>query len=501
MKQPGEQTCATNRTIFSTAWGTIPFLLRLSPSHGRSRVLQRRDVWKISMIAIPVCLSLISDANDAPVKALRHALLRLCWIFSITIAVLLGSTTPAATAAQANLSEEHWIGTWATAPQPALPGNVDMFQKQTLRVIVHTSAGGKKVRIKISNTYGDQPLQIGGAHIARRTAGAEINSASDRKLLFQGKPSVSVPAHSQIMSDPVGLEAPALSDLAISLFLPQATKATTSHILALQTSYVSTTGDFTQKVELPVEKTIDSWPFLTGVDVVPPPDGATIVALGSSLTDGDGSTTEANHRWPDALAERLQKAGGTNSRLGVLNLGIIGNRLLHDSPQVPASPFGAALGESGLARFERDVLSQPGIKYVFVCLGMNDILFPGFAFTPAAETVSAQDIIAGYRQLIARAHHKHIRIIGTTIPPFENAFFKKPHVEFYTPEREAVREEVNAWILHSGAFDSVVDFDTPVRDPAHPTRIRPDYDSGDHLHVNDAGYIATANAVPLSLFD
>lgn len=435
-------------------------------------------------------------------KISGRALRSRSWMFSISMLLVMVSSIPqSTTAAQANLAREQWIGTWATAPQPALPGEIDTFRNQTLRLIVHTSAGGKKVRIKISNTYGDQPLQIGSTHIARRTVGAEIDSAADRKLVFQGHASVSVPAHSQVLSDPVELDVPPLSDLAISLFLPQGTQATTSHILALQTSYVSTTGDFTQTTKLPVEKTIDIWPFLTGVDVVASPEGATIVALGSSLTDGDGSTTDANHRWPDALAERLQKAGGTKSGLGVLNLGVIGNRLLHDSPLVPSSPFGAALGESGLARFERDVLSQPGVKYVFVCLGVNDILFPGFAFTPADEKVSAKDIIAGYRQLIARAHKKNIRIMGTTIPPFEGAFFKKPHVEFYTPEREAVRQEVNTWILQSGAFDAVVDFDAPVRDPAHPTRIRADYDAGDHLHVKDAGYSATGNAVPLSLFE
>ena len=454
------------------------------------------------MLPTSVYSSLTCSVQNELVKAPRRAFRSRCWIFSVSTLIVLASITPTAvTAAQANLDREHWIGTWATAPQPAMPRSIDIFQSQTLRLIVHTSAGGKKVRIKISNTYGDQPLQIGAAHIARRTAGAEIDSASDRKLLFQGEASLSVPAHSQILSDAVEVEAPALSDLAISLFLPVATKATTSHILALETSYVSTTGDFTQAVKLPVEKTIDSWPFLTGVDVVASPEGRTIVALGSSLTDGDGSTMDANHRWPDALAERLQKAGATKSRLGVLNLGIIGNRLLHDSPQVPASPFGAALGESGLARFERDVLSQPGVKYVFVCLGINDILFPAFNFTPVGEKVGAKDIIAGYRQLIARAHKKGIRIIGTTIPPFENAFFKKPHAEFYTTEREAVRQEVNTWISQSGAFDAVVDFEAAVRDPAHPTRIRTDYDSGDHLHVNDAGYIATGNAVPLSLFE
>ena len=232
---------------------------------------------------------------------------RIVSIATVMVVVLI--IVEAASAAQANLAREHWIGTWATAPQPALPGEIDTFRNETLRLIVHPSAGGKEVRIKISNTYGDQPLLIRGAHIARRTAGAEIDSASDRKLLFQRHASVSVPSHSQILSDPVEFEAPALSDLAISLFLPQSTKATTSHILAPQTSYVSSTGDFTGAVKLPVKKTIDSWPFLTGVDVVAPFDGATIVALGLSLTDGDGSITDADHRWPDALAERLQKAG------------------------------------------------------------------------------------------------------------------------------------------------------------------------------------------------
>jgi lysophospholipase L1-like esterase len=294
---------------------------------------------------------------------------------------------------------------------------------------------------------------------------------------------------------------PALSDLAISLFFPENTAATTSHLLAQQTNYVSPEGEFAASVKFPVGKTIHSWPFLTGVDVEAASHGATIVAFGSSLTDGDGSTSDANHRWPDALAERLQKAGGSKSQLGVLNLGIIGNRLLHDSPQTPDSPFGAALGESGLARYERDVLEQAGVRYVFVALGINDIAFPAFPFTPPAEKVSARDIISGYHKLIARAHQKGIRIIGTTIPPFENSFFRRPHVEFYTPEREVVRQEVNAWILHSREFDGVVDFDAVLRDPAHPTQLRPDFDSGDHLHVNDAGYTAKAMAIPLSLFD
>ena len=261
---------------------------------------------------------MINKKRHDTLKIPGHALRGRCWMLSIAMLLVLVSTIPRATkAAPADLASEHWIGTWATAPQPAIPGDIDTFQNQTLRLIVHTSVGGKKVRIKISNSYGDQPLQIGGSHIARRTAGAEIDSASDRKLLFQGQASVSVPAHSHGSgSDSVELDAPALSDLAISFFLPQATKAATSHILALQTSYVSIMGDFTHAVKLPIEKTIDTWPFLTGVDVVAAPDGATIVALGSSLTDGDGSTTDANHRWPDALAERLQKAGSNGAATG-----------------------------------------------------------------------------------------------------------------------------------------------------------------------------------------
>ena len=439
---------------------------------------------------------------NALLKAPRVARRNCGWMLVVFAAALAGATNPEmASGGNDYQAGGNWIGTWATASQPFLPGKVESLRNQSVRLIVHTSAGGKKVRIKISNTYGDQPLQIGGAHIARRTSGADIDPTSDRTLRFRGQRSISVPARSLVVSDPVDLEVPALRDLAISFFFSEATTATTSHSLAQQTNYVSPEGDFTASVKFPVAKAIRSWPFLTGVDVGASSYGATIVALGSSLTDGDGSTLDANRRWPDVLAERLQKAGGSKSQLGVLNLGIIGNRLLNDSPKTSDNPFGAALGESGLARFERDVLEQASVKYVFVGLGINDIAFPAFPFTPANEQVSAKDIISGCRQLIARAHKKGIRVIGTTMPPFENSFFRKPAVTFYTHEREAVRQKVNTWILHSGAFDAVVDFDSAVRDPNHPTQIRSDYDSGDHLHVNDAGYIAQASVIPLSLFD
>lgn len=394
-----------------------------------------------------------------------------------------------------------WIGTWATAAQPFLPKVLQDYQKQTLRLIIHTSAGGKKARVRISNTYGDQPLLIGAAHIARRTSEAEIDPASDRALTFQQKSSTTIPAGQTVISDPVEIDVPALSDLAISLFLPQSAEAKTVHAMAKQTSYVSAeSGDVCAARKFPVAKTIHAWPFLTGVDVEAPAGSFSIVAFGSSLTDGDGTTVDANGRWPNVLALRLQKDPGRRVEIGVLNEGIIGNRLLTDSPKRPDNPFGAALGEAGLARFERDVLNQAGVKYVVLGLGINDILFPAFPFTPVSEKVSADEVIAGYRQLIARAHQKGIRIIGTTNPAFENAFFEEPPVHFYSAEREATRQKVNAWILSSGEFDAVVDLDSVLRDPARPTRLLPAYDSGDHLHPNNAGAAVEGNAFPLNTF-
>jgi lysophospholipase L1-like esterase len=408
---------------------------------------------------------------------------------------------------------KRWIGTWATAPQHFVPENIDTFRNQTLRLIVHTSAAATKVRVKISNTFGDQPLLIGRAHIARRVSEADIDPAADRALTFGGRASTKVAARSMVISDPVDLNVPALSDLAISLFLPESTKATTSHVLALQTSYISDKiGDATGAVSFPMARPIASWPFLTGVDVAASPRAATIVALGSSLTDGDGSTNDANRRWPDVLAERLQKARDRGAELGVLNEGLIGNRLLSDSdsPRQAGGPaplgavfaqLGPALGQSGLERFERDALAQAGVKYVIVALGVNDILFAG-SFIPASESVNAQSITSGYRQLIARAHKKGIRVLGSTIPPFEHAIFRSPfYGGFYNPDKERVRQEVNAWIRSRGEFDGVIDFDEAVRDPNHPTQLLPAYDSGDHLHVNDAGNIAQGNAISLALFE
>lgn len=395
---------------------------------------------------------------------------------------------------------ERWVGTWAAAPQPALPGKVLTVQNQTVRLIVHSSVGGQRVRIRISNIYADRPLIIGSAHIARRMTGSVIDTATDRVLSFDGQTKVSIPSGSIGVSDPVTLTVPPLTDLAISLFFPETTVVTTAHSLASQTSYISNAGDFAVQGSLPVARTVRSWPFLSGIDVGSPPRGATVIAFGSSTTDGDGSSLDSNHRYPDVLAARLQRADDALRQLGVINEGIIGNRLLNDSPLEMRLRFGAALGQAGVTRFERDVLSQPGAKYVIVALGINDIVFPG-TFTPASAAIQPEDVIAGYRLLIARAHGRGLRVIGTTIPPFENSAFVDPPLRFYTTDKEAIRRRVNEWILGpERLFDGVVDFDAVLRDPTHRSRLLPAYDAGDHIHMNDAGYAASANAIPLSLF-
>jgi lysophospholipase L1-like esterase len=301
-----------------------------------------------------------------------------------------------------------------------------------------------------------------------------------------------------VLSDPVDLDVPALSDLAVSLYLPGTVQATTIHGSAFQTNYVSLAGDFTGAATLPTQRTITSWPFLTEVDVSAPGAGA-IVALGDSITDGAVTTVDANRRWPDLLSLRLQTTRdqatspalrALNSRLGVVNRGIGGNRLLRDPGEQPL------FGRAALARFDRDVLATAGVRHLIVLIGINDIGHPGTGTIPVSEAVTAQDLIAGYRQLIARAHTKGIPVYGATLTPFEGTIFPN----YYSPEKEAVRQAVNNWIRSSDEFDGVIDFDRAVRDPAHPTRMLPAYDSGDHLHPNDLGMQAMANAIPLDLF-
>lgn len=439
-----------------------------------------------------------------------HSLARRTFLVAAALAAaLLLPYPPASAAGERNGDGQNWAGTWGIAPAgPPLPAALQQFDNQTLRLIVHTSIGGTQVRIRVSNELGAAPLRIGAAHIAIRQAGANIVPGSDRALTFSGFPSVVIPAGAPILSDPIVLNVPPLSDLAVSLYLPGPTAATTIHEQALQTNYVSVSGDHTGDTALPTQRTIMSWPFLTEVDVQLPHRGAAVVALGDSITDGAVTTVDANHRWPDLLALRLQttrephnpisgslerqfpKLLGANGKLGVVNRGINGDRLLRDPGEQPL--FGKAV----LARFDRDVLATAGVESMIVLIGINDIGHPGTGTIPLSETVTPDDVIAGYRQLIARAHEKGIAVFGATLTPFEGTTFPG----YYTPAKEVVRQAVNQWIRTSDAFDGVIDFERAVRDPDHPTRMLPAYDSGDHLHPNDLGMQAMANAIPLDLF-
>ena len=276
----------------------------------------------------------------------------------------------------------------------------------------------------------------------------------------------------------------ALSNLVVSLYLPDTVVVNTFHSLGVQTTYVSSQGDFTAAATLPTASTTTSWFFLTGVSVATKRPPAAIVALGDSITDGYASTVDANRRWPNLLASRLQAAPHLR-HVAVMDHGISGNRTLHD-----------LIGPNALARFDRDVLVAPGAKWVVLLEGINNIGIPG-AFGLAQEVVSANDIIFSYRQLIDRAHEKGLKFYGGTLTPFEGTIFPG----YFTPAGEVKRQTVNQWIRTSGAFDAVIDFDKALRDPAHPTRMLPAYDSGDHLHPNDVGYQAMANFIDLSLFN
>lgn len=387
----------------------------------------------------------------------------------------------------------HWVVSWGASPSPP-PEKADVrkrgleFNNQTLREIVHLSIGGPAVRLRFSNRFGKQSLEIGAAHLALRTSGSAIQPSSDRALTFGGATGVSIPPNAFVLSDPVKLAVPAASDLAISIFIPHVARAAGMHYLAQQTSYVGT-GDLTAAPSIADARAIASWIFLAGVDVSAPQSTAAMAVFGDSRVDGDGSTPDANGRLPDALAKRLARQG---LPLGVLNAGIIGNRILRDAPQAAGD-----LGVNGLARFDQDALDQPGVKYVIVLEGIVDIGLVGTQFAAPSETVSVDDLIAGMKQLIARAHDRGVKVFGATQTPFSGA---TTIPGMFSAAKDEQRKALNQWIRSSHAFDGVLDFERIVLDPSSPERIRPAWDSGDHIHPNDAGYEAMANSIDLNLF-
>jgi len=360
------------------------------------------------------------------------------------------------------------------------------FANRTLREVVHLSLGGNRIRVRLSNEFGTRPLLVGAASIAAARKGADVVSGSLRPLTFGGSTSVIVPPGAPALSDPVELDAASLSDLAVSLYLPAHTELETVHATGLSTGYASAAGDFTASAQFPVVDTFVNRFFLTGVMVEPASPARAVAVFGDSISDGTRSTIDANARWPDVLARRLNAAGMT---IAVQNQGISGNRVLSDGA-----------GASALARFERDVLSQGGVSHVVIFLGINDIGFPGTAIEPRATLRTAQEIIAGYRQLIERAHVRSIKAIGVPLTPFENALAGGPNQGYFTPAKEAKRQAVNRWIRTGGAYDGLIDFESVLADPAHPAALAGAYDSGDHLHPNDAGYKAMGESIDLKLF-
>ncbi len=380
---------------------------------------------------------------------------------------------------------QHWVGTWSASMQGPFNSAgrtvpAERFENQTVRMIVHTTIGGHRARVWLSNTFGTASLAIGAAHIAIHGNGSAIVPGSDRPLTFSGRASITIPPGAEMLSDNVALDVPESGDLAVSVYVPNKTDVATWHSNGLHTTYISGPGDFTAKAEIPDATKQSSWYWLAGVDVVASSAAAAIVAFGDSITDGSKSTIDADRSWPSDLARRLLAQPGQHD-LAVLNAGIGGNRILHDQT-----------GSNALARFGRDVLSQAGVEDVIVLEGINDIRYSNNP-AQADQAVSAEDIIAGYRQLIERAHARGIRIFGGTMTPCEGE-------KYCLPDAEAKREAINNWTRTSGAFDGVIDFEAATRDPDHPTRFLAAFDSGDHLHPNDAGYKAMADAVNLSLF-
>lgn len=390
---------------------------------------------------------------------------------------------------------EHWVATWATAmrvaPQVVSPivGQPFTFalqaqlgfNNQTIRMIAPVSIGGRRLRVQLSNAYGTTPLKLGAVHVALRAKDSTIVAGSDRALTFSGQSSFTVPPGASALSDPVDLDVPPLGELAVSVYVPEATGPPTIHTAGLHTTYISKSGDATAQASIEDGVTTQSWYWLSSIQVLASEDAAAIVAFGDSITDGARSTPDADRSWPSRLARRLA-ANRDTTGIAVVNQGIGGNRILRDNT-----------GPNALARFDEDVLTPAGVRWLIVLEGINDIGQGARANALPENAVTAADLIAADRQMIERAHLRGIRMMGATLTPYGGAAYS-------SEKGEAMRETLNTWIRTSGAFDAVVDFEAATRDPNHPKQFRPEFDSGDHLHPSDAGYQAMADAIDLAVF-
>ena len=399
-----------------------------------------------------------------------------------------------ACAAESREKSGHWVTVWGAAvhtpiPFPGFPPP-PVIENQTVRMVVRPTIAGRRLRLRISNAFGDSPLAIGAVHIARIQKGAAIVPSSDRAVTFGAEASFRVPSGAVWLSDPIDLNVKPFEEIAVSLFIPGKTPTSTCHSWAQHETYISTSGDFSANVEIPNATKSPSWFWLSGFEVWAPKQTAAIIALGDSITDGFGAKQGEYGDFPDLLAKRLAQKSAIPS-LAVVNEGIAGNRLLH-----------GGAGVSALARLDRDVIAQPGIANLIVEVGLNDIGWshmplppkgaPPTIFNRSTESVTAEEIILGLRQIIDRAHQHRLRVFGATLSPFEGAIY-------FSAEGETVRQKVNKWIRSDRAFDGVFDFDAALRDPNHPSQIRIDYQSGDRLHPSEAGYRAMVDAFDISL--
>jgi len=393
--------------------------------------------------------------------------------------------SPASQAADAG----NWIGTWTASAQPSwapdfplplgLPANL---WKQTIRQNARLSIGGSRVRIVLSNEYGATPLTIGAAHIAAAGEGGKIQDGTDHAVTFGGQSSIVIPPGAPAISDPIDMTVAPLGLVSVSLYLPEITPTSTIHWDGHQTAYVAA-GDHVADADFKADSKQTQRVFLSEILVDAPANARAIVAFGDSITDGDGSTVDGNDRWPDRLAERFVAAGG--APVAVLDQGISGAKVLSDR-----------MGVNALARFDRDVLSQPKADTVILMMGINDVGWPASGLALHDPEPSAEAIIEGYKQLIARAHAHGFKIIGATLTPFGDSFAGTPFEGYYTPDKEKIRLALNEFI-RSGAFDGVIDFDKVIVDPQKPGYALPKFDKGDHLHPNPAGYQAMGAAIDL----
>ena len=392
---------------------------------------------------------------------------------ALTLAATACTAHPRPAAAPA----EHWLATWAPSQQLVEQRNMPPapLAHATLRQVFRVTVGGPRIRVHLSNLFGDGPVAIGAARLARSAGGSAIETASERALTFRGADSVTIPAGGEVTSDPLDFSVETLAALALSLRIGAAPAALTGHPGSRTTSYLEA-GDHVSASELSGAAATEHWYLAAGLDVVA--EGAAIAALGNSITDGRGSGTNKDDRWTDDLARRLL-ADPRTAHVSVVNEGLGGNCILK-----------ACLGPPAMERFDRDVLGPAGARWAIVLEGVNDL---GGARAPGAAATVARDLIAAYQQMIARAHARGLKIYGATITPFGGSFYGGP-------ERQAARDTVNAWIRSSGAFDAVIDFDQAVRDPSDPQRLQSTLDTGDHLHPNEAGYHAMADAIDLRLF-